>query len=272
MVDRLVDRLLSVRGVLLLLCGMAALSVAQAQKIGYVSTETIRKKYVPSMQAEERLKQLVDGWKTELEQFRRDIDDLELEMKKNRLIWGDSERDQKQRELDDRKRQRDKFARDKFEPGGEYDRTTEELYKEIWEKIHLGIQKVAAADGYDIVWDKSAQPLVYVNAKYDLTVKVMQELGIDADELERKQKEVIDADPRNLKQQETRTRRSRRRGTAREPEPTPSPDEAVPPSMREGQLPSNLPPAVIPMEPPTEVPPPLPADTTQPAPPEEIPR
>lgn len=237
-----------------------------AQKIGYVSTETIRSKYVPAMQAEDRLKQTVEGWRTELDQFRRDIEDLELEMKKNRLIWGDTEREQKQRELEDKKRQRDKFARDKFEPGGEYDRMAEELYKDIWEKINLGIQKVAATESYDIVWDKSANPLVYVNAKYDLTVRVMQELGIDADELERKQKEVIDADPRNQKQQEVRTRRSRRRSTSREAEPTQSPDEPAPPAVGDG-TPTNLPPVVRPMETPVK----LPSDTTS-SPPPEIPR
>ncbi len=189
-----------------------------AQKIGYVSSEAVKSKYLPAMQAEERLKQEVDGWKQELDQYRRDIEDLELEMKKNRLIWSDQEREQKQRELDERKKARDNFAREKFEPGGEYDEMAEELYEEVWEKIHLAIQKVAATDGYDIVWDKSNQPLVFVNAKYDLTVKVMKELGIDADALERKQQEVIDADPRNQKQRETRKRRSRRRSTSR-PDP-----------------------------------------------------
>ncbi len=229
---------------ILLMMGYATLP---AQKIGYVSTDAVKQKYVPAMQAEERLKQTVEGWKTELEQFRRDIEDLELEMKKNRLIWGDSEREQKQRELDDKKRQRDKFARDKFEPGGEYDRMADELYEEIWEKIHLAIQKVAAADGYDLVWDKSTDPLVYVNAKYDLTVKVMKELGIDANELERKQQEVIDGDPRNQRQQEERKRRSRRRSTSR-PDPADQTDETQPSTVGDTMQPNNLPPVPLPVD------------------------
>ena len=238
-----------------LLLLLVATAPTVAQKIGYVSSEAVKAKYLPAMQAEERLKQEVDGWKQELEQYRRDIEDLELEMKKNRLIWSDQEREQKQRELDERKKARDNFAREKFEPGGEYDELAEELYEEIWEKIHLAIQKVAATDGYDIVWDKSNQPLVYVNAKYDLTVQVMKELGIDADALERKQQEVIDADPRNQKQRETRRRRSRRRSTSR-PDPTDTEEGNNTPNVNpnmDGMNPGNLPPADMPVD---TVPPP----------------
>ena len=204
-----------------LLLGTASL---YAQKIGYVSTETIAKNYEAARQADERLNQMVDEWKAEIEVMRTDIEELELEMKKNRLIWSDQERAQKERELSQKKEQRDQFARRKFEPGGEHDVLAQELYEEVWEKIYLAIQKVSADDGYDIVWDKSTQPLVYVNAKYDLTVKVMKALGIDADDLERKQQDVIDADPRNKKEQEVRKRRSRRRSTSR-PKPPPPPAE-----------------------------------------------
>jgi outer membrane protein len=220
-----------------------AASAAWSQKIGYVSTETIRKNFDAAVKAEQRLEGLIDGWKKELDQMRRDIEDLELEMKKNRLIWSDQERDQKQRELDLKKKGRDDFARQKFEPGGEHDKVAQELYEGVWEKIYLAVQKVASDEGYDMVWDKSTQPLVYVNAKFDITVKVMKVLGIDADELERKQAEVISADPRNLKAEEHRSRRSRRRSTSR-PDPTPVP------------------------EPPAEE---VPADTTQPRT-EDIPR
>ena len=220
-----------------------------AQKIGYVSTETIRANYEAAKNADERIATLIEGWKQELEQMRRDIEELELEMKKNRLIWSDQERDQKQRELEQRKKARDDFARQKFEPGGEHDKVAEELYEGVWEKIYLAIQKVAAEESYDMVWDKSTQPLVYVNAKFDLTVKVMQALGIDADELEKKQKDVISSDPRNAQERDTRERRSRRRSTSRPTTET----EAVPPPTPD---PSAVPPA----------------DTTKPKTEEDVPR
>lgn len=192
-----------------------------AQKIGYVSSDAIRAVLEPNKQAEERLNSYVDEWKAEMAQRQTDIEELELEFKKNRLIWSDSERQTKEKEVAEKRNERDQYARMKFEPGGEHDQQAESLFKPVWNKIYLAVQKVSVTEGYDIVWDKSVQPLVYVNAKYDITVKVMKELGIDAEELERKQKEVVDSDPRNRRVDEARKRKSRRSAADSTLTPTP---------------------------------------------------
>jgi outer membrane protein len=196
----------------------------QAQKIGYVSTDAIREQFESSKQAQERLDAYVDEWKQELAQRQRDIDELDLEIKKNRLIWSDQERTTKEKEIEEKRRDRDQFARIKFEPGGEHDQQAEQLFKPVWTKIYTAVQKVSAQEGYDMVWDKSTQPLVYVNAKYDITVKVMKELGIDAGDLEAKQKEAIDGDPRNKRQEEPRRRKTRRTTTDQPTNPATAPD------------------------------------------------
>jgi outer membrane protein len=222
-----------------------AIGTASAQKIGYVSTDAIRKAYESNKQAEERHNALVEEWKTELAQRQRDIDEFELEIRKNRLIWSDQERQAKEKEIEEKRRERDQFARMKFEPGGEHDQQAEKLFAAIWNKIYATIQKVAAVEGYDIVWDKSVQPLVYVNAKYDITVKVMKELGIDADDLERKQKDVIDADPRNKRAEEPRRRRSRTKSsdsTGARPMTIDTNDSKSPVVLPSGLMPNGLPP------------------------------
>ena len=143
------------------------------------------------------------------------------------------------------------------------------MFKAVWEKIYLAIQKVSAEGGYDIVWDKSVQPLVYVNAKYDVTVKVMQQLGIDADDLEKKQKEVIDADPRNKSLEEPRKQRSRRRSTSADTtgkDTAPTNTKTI--ESIEPRSPNNLPPAP---PPPPVVPHKDPADTNKTRQ-EEVPR
>jgi outer membrane protein len=230
----------------ILLGCILAMSTAYAQKIGYVSTDAIRANYESNKQAEERLNALVEEWKTELAQRQRDIDELELEIRKNRLIWSDQERQTKEKEIEDKRRERDQFARMKFEPGGEHDQQAEKLFAAIWNKIYASIQKVAAVDGYDIVWDKSVQPLVYVNAKYDITVKVMKELGIDADDLERKQKDVVDSDPRNKRAEEPRRRRSRTKSsdsTGARPMTVDTTDSKSPVVLPSGLMPNGLPPS-----------------------------
>lgn len=218
-----------------------------AQKIGYVSTDAVRAQYESNKQAQERLDAYVDEWKQELAQRQRDIDELDLEIKKNRLIWSDQERVAKEKEIEEKRRERDNFARMKFEPGGDHDQQAEQLFKPIWNKVYAAVQKVSAQEGYDMVWDKSTQPLVYVNAKYDITVKVMKELGIDVGDLEAKQKEAIDGDPRNKRQEEPRRRKSRR-ATTEQPTTSSSPQEpstaplTTPAVLENGLMPNGLPP------------------------------
>lgn len=224
-------------------------AVVSAQKIGYVSTDFIRSQYESARMAEERLSAYVDEWKADLSQRQRDIDELDVEIRKNRLIWSEQERTAKEKEIEEKRREREQFARMKFEPGGEYDQNAEELMQAVWKKIYTAIQKVAATDGYDIVWDKSVQPLVYVNAKYDITAKVMKELGIDAADLETKQREAIEGDPRNKRIEEPRKKKSRRAPSTQEQTPSqaptavPTPDSpAMPVLMPDGTLPNGMPP------------------------------
>ncbi|KXK33195.1 MAG: Outer membrane protein (OmpH-like) [Chlorobi bacterium OLB6] len=84
-----------------LLCAVSAFS----QKIGYVSSDAIKSKYEPYLMAEQRLNQMVQDWKSELAQYQADIDGAELEIRKNRLIWTDVEKEQYQRELDQKKKE-----------------------------------------------------------------------------------------------------------------------------------------------------------------------
>lgn len=244
-------------------------SMSHAQKIGYVSTDFIRSQYQMARHAEGRLTTSVDEWKSDMAQKQRDIDELEIEIKKNRLIWSDQERQVKEKEIDDKRHERDQFARDKFEPGGEYDQLAEQAMQAIWSKIYVAIQKVAAVDGYDIVWDKSVQPLVYVNAKYDITAKVMKELGIDAADLEAKQKEAIEGDPRNKRIEEPRKRKSRKTPAAdtTQSSTTPPSNSQTPPAV---STPAPLPVPPNGMVPPAQAPVstpgqgvPVPSDTTK---------
>jgi len=170
-----------------------------AQKLAFISSETV-KQYMPeAKQAEQRINTIVDEWKRELETLEKNTDILESEIKKNRLVWSDEEKTEKERELENIKRERLTFARLKFETNGEYDKMVTEIMKPIEEKIYAASQEVAVEEGFDIIFDKTVQPLPYSNYKYDMTVKVLKKLGVNVDELEKEQQEKIAKDPRNQK-------------------------------------------------------------------------
>ncbi len=181
-----------------------------AQKVGFIDSDAIRENFPEAKQAEQRLQSIIEEWKRELEAIENNIQLLEDEIQKNRLIWSDEERLQKETELEMLKKQRQTYAKEKFDVDGEYDKAVKILMKGIEEKIQAATQEVAAEEGYDIVFDKSVQPLPYVNFKYDLTVKVLRKLGVDTKKLEEELQAKISKDPRN-KTKESKYAPSQRR-------------------------------------------------------------
>lgn len=199
---------------------------SNAQKIGYISSQTIRERFPEAQASQQRVQSMVDDWKRELETMSATITNLENDIRKNRLIWSDQERTDKDAELVKKKKDRDDFAKRKFDPNGEYDNAVNSIVRPLEEKIYAAVQEASQEEGVDLVWDKTTQPLVYVNPKYDLTVKVLKKLGIEAADLEKKQEEAIQKDPNN-KEKEVKTPPSRRSRSkkAEETEPTKEPSE-----------------------------------------------
>ncbi|MBM2814539.1 MAG: ompH [Ignavibacteria bacterium] len=172
-----------------------------AQKVGFISSETIRDKFPEAKQTDQRINSMVEEWKREIDALEKEISALEFEIQKNRLVWSDDEKIEKEKDLEGKRSKRRDMAKMKFGSGGEYDNTARMLMQPIEDKIYAAIQEVSTEDGYDIIWDLSVQPLAYQNFKYDITVKVLRKLGVDVEQLEKEQKEKIDRDPRNQKKE-----------------------------------------------------------------------
>ncbi len=186
-----------------------------AQRVGFISSEQIRELFPDAKQADQRLATVREEWKREIKEMDVLIEAKDFEIKKNRLVWTDEEKIQYLAELENLKSVRMDYAKQKYSVGGEYDQIVKAISKPIEEKIFAAVQKVAADEGYDMVWDKSIQPLPYVNFKFDLTVKVLSELGVDTDQLEKDLLEKISKDPRNAekKSSDTPTKKTRKRRT-----------------------------------------------------------
>lgn len=179
-----------------------------SQKVAFFNSQTIREKYPDAQQAQQRVQSMSDEWKRELDAMQMKIDNLEFEIKKNRLVWTETERIAKDTELLNLKKQRDDNARQIYEPNGKFDLAVKTIYTTVEEKIYAAVQQVAADKGFDIIWDQSIQPLAYVNYKFDLTVHILKVLGVEVEDLEKELKDKIEKDPRNV---ETETKTPRRR-------------------------------------------------------------
>ena len=67
-----------------------------------------------------------------------------------------------------------------FGPEGDLFRQQETLMRPLQEKILAAIEEVALAEGYDYVFDRKGEFLfMFAREQYDLSDKVLAELGID---------------------------------------------------------------------------------------------
>jgi outer membrane protein len=202
---------------------------AHAQKVGYIASDAIRSRWPEMQQAEQRIQSMVDDWKREAAEREKAISQLEAEISKNRLIWTLEERQQKEAELVRMKDERQRFLKQKFEPGGEYDQQSQAILRPVEEKLFAAVQEVAANEGYDIVLDKSTQVIPYVNPKYDLTVKIMKKLNISADDLEKELAKAIEEDPRNKAERQKQSPPApRRRSRTADEKPPEMPSDEIP--------------------------------------------
>ncbi|HRP01955.1 MAG TPA: OmpH family outer membrane protein [Candidatus Kapabacteria bacterium] len=191
---------------------ICASNIMLAQRVGFFNSQTIREKLPDAQQAKQRVQSMTDEWQRELDAMQMKIDNLEFEIKKNRLVWTEVERLAKDTELQTLKKQRDENARQIFEPNGKYDNAVKTIFTSVEEKIYAAVQQVAADKSFDIIWDQSIQPLAYVNYKYDLTVHILKALGVEVEDLEKELKDKIDKDPRNIETESKAPRRRSRTG------------------------------------------------------------
>jgi outer membrane protein len=208
-----------------------------SQRVAFINSQIIRSKFSESQQAEQRIRSFVDEWKRELNTMQKNVETLQFEINKNRLIWTEDEKGQKDKSLKDLTEQSEAYAKSKFSPNGEYDMIVRQIMNPIEQKISAAIQKVSNRRKFDIVFDQSVQPLAYVNFKYDLTLEVLRELGVDVEELEKELQEKISKDPGNQKKESTTPRRVSRTKSKTETEerqfdnpeitPTPLPIDSV---------------------------------------------
>lgn len=214
-----------------------------AQRVAFINSQMIRSKFTESQQAEQRINSFVDEWKRELNIMQKNIETLKFEINKNRLIWTEEEKGSKQKELNDLTERAEGFAKAKFTPNGEYDAIVKQIMAPIEHKISAAIQKVSNSRKFDIVFDQSVQPLAYVNFKYDLTLEVLRELGVDVEELEKELKDKISKDPANQKKESTTPRRVSR--TRSKPGQNPDERQIETPELEPSPLPIdslNMPP------------------------------
>jgi outer membrane protein len=145
-------------------------------KIGYIDSNEIMTKFEEVRQVQVTLEKEQRKLQAEMENLIQQLDSLNQEYDRQRLLMSDSRRQEKEQELVRSEKQIQKFQMDKFGPEGEIYRKQNQLLKPVLAKVDEAIQAVGKRQQYDYIMDAVGGAIVYALDSNNLTEDVIEEL------------------------------------------------------------------------------------------------
>lgn len=166
-----------------LLLGLVGAHPARAQqKVGYIDSGYILDKMPEYATVQQKLDQLEQQWRGEIQDAQQRVDELEQEYQARELLYTEEERQRRQEAIATAREDVEQLRERYFGPDGELYSRQKELMRPIQERVLAAVEEVATADGYDYVFDKGGDFLfMYAREQYDLSDSVLRELGINVD-------------------------------------------------------------------------------------------
>ncbi len=164
----------------LILAGVAlaaSVAFAQAPRLSYVDSEKIINDLPEAQVAQKELEGVFKQWQDELQKMSDDLQKGVEEYQKKEAVLAAAAKESKQKELADLQQRAREFQAQKFGQNGEAQQLRDKKLAPIREKILRSIEAVAKEEGFSFVFDKANDILLlYADAKYDLTYKVLDRL------------------------------------------------------------------------------------------------
>ncbi|HVN49667.1 MAG TPA: OmpH family outer membrane protein [Bacteroidota bacterium] len=158
---------------------MASAQPAQAAKIAYVNSETILRELPEAQEVKKELETTIQAWQVEYQKMVKDFQDASDDYQKKQALLDPKAKDDKEKALTAQRQQILDYQTQKFDTReGEGVKLREQKFAPIQEKVLKAIEQVAKEDGFTYVFDKleTASNLLYADAKFDLTYKVIDRL------------------------------------------------------------------------------------------------
>lgn len=162
------------------LCGLWNDVAHAQQKIGYIDTQTILEELPEYATVQQKLDQLEQEWRAEIESQEEKVQALRDEYRAWELLYTDEERREKQAAIQKAQKNVEQLRQKYFGPDGQLYARQQEFMRPIQERILTATEEVATEEGYDYVFDKSEKVLfMYAREDHNLNSQVLRALGIN---------------------------------------------------------------------------------------------
>jgi outer membrane protein len=152
-------------------------ALAADYKLGYIDSERIFNEYNGTRAAQSEFQSDLEGWSRQVEAKSQELDKLKREYDSQRLMLSDARRKEKEDELLARQSEYEQLNREIYGPTGKVATRNQQISRSIVTAIKTTVEKIAADEGYSIIFDAADGNLVYGDADLDLTARVIQVLN-----------------------------------------------------------------------------------------------
>ncbi|MCI0474247.1 MAG: OmpH family outer membrane protein [Ignavibacteria bacterium] len=144
-------------------------------KVGYIDSKKIIDNMQEAKDAKVKLDELVSQWQKELNLLQDSLKKYKEDFDKKKLILSEQLKLQYETNIKNLESTVANYKVQKFGEGGEYFQKQTEFMKPVQDRIFKAIETVALKEDFDYVFDRNSDLLLlYVNEKYDVTLKVQK--------------------------------------------------------------------------------------------------
>lgn len=147
-----------------------------AQKFAYVHTQQIFSEYAEYKEAEDKIAQIRNQYQTEYDQLVQEYTSQLKEIESQSLLLSPEKKQEKEKQMQDKALQIERFKYEKLGPQGELYAKQAELVQPINDKIMAAISKIGEDEGYDFIFD-GANGILFAKPETDLTKQVLRALN-----------------------------------------------------------------------------------------------
>ncbi len=144
------------------------------QKTGVMDVSKVIEQMPETKAAENKLKALSSQWENALNNLKKDFQSAVSSYEQKKASLSKDARAQKEKELNLKYQQVQKYQIEKFGPNGAFDKKKSELFLPIREKVLAAAKAVANQKGFSVIIDKQA--MIYADDSADITYQVISKL------------------------------------------------------------------------------------------------
>ena len=153
-------------------------SAQRSVKIGYIDTEYILENLPEYNQVSDRLEEKAAGWKKEIEDRSRKIEQKKEALNSERILLTDEMIDEIEEEITLDEEELSEYQQKRFGPRGDLIIQKQQLIQPIQDQIFNAIRELAESKNYDFIFDKSADiVMIYSDKWFDVSDQILRTIS-----------------------------------------------------------------------------------------------